>query len=298
MSRLQLRCSFALIAFATTWIGAGESVANDPGNVSQSSRFTGYTEPIRRIQVAASESGKIDAIEIKLGDRVSSGDLLVRLDSNILDATRRVALAKYESSAQLEAAKAKSDQKKQRFEKLQGLLESGAGSVEEVRRAETDAEVAAFEVEALREERRLRQLEVAEIEARIAKRRVCSPITGVVTDVTKEVGEYVALGDPHLVTVVRLDQLRVKFFLPTDLARSLGQNMPVDLSFPETKRRCRGVIEYVEAVTQADSGRVRVHVLLDNSEQAFRSGVPCQLELQSEPPFPTDATGLRGASGS
>lgn len=298
MSRFQLRCSLALLLCVALDSGASHCLAKHPGIGPSGRRFTGYTEPIRRIRVAASESGKIDAVEIKLGDRVSPGDLLVRLDSNILEATRRVAVAKHESSAQLDAAKAKSEQKQQRYKKLKGLLESGAGSVEEVRRAATDAEVAALEVDSLREERRLRQLEVDEIEARIEKRRVRSPITGVVTDVTKEVGEYVALSEPHLVTVVRLDRLRVQFFLPTDLARTLRQDRPVELSFPETQQRCRGVVEYVEAVTQADSGRVRVHVLIDNSEQALRSGVPCELDLRGERQSSADGAPFQGANGS
>ena len=106
-----------------------------------------------------------------------------------------------------------SDLRQQRLEQLDKLLQDGAGSLEEVRRAKADSAVAKLEVDAAREEIKLRQLELREIEARLTQRRITSPIDGV--------------------------------------------------------------------ITEADSGRVRLDVIINNSDGNYRSGVRCDMQSTS-----------------
>ena len=224
--------------------------------------------------------GRIAEVHVKRGDRAGKDELLIALDSNILEAARRVAEVRTKSIARLKALRIEHQLREGRYRQLLALHDEGAGSAEEVKRAKADADVAQLNIQAAEEEIAQSHLELAEIEARLDQRRIRSPLDGIVTDVRKELGEYVSINEPHLVTIVQLEKLRVTFYLPTHLALTMKQGQSVALLFPDVQQRADGQIEYVAQFTEADSGRVRVDVLLDNTKGNWRSGVRCMLDLE------------------
>ena len=261
---------------ALAQLGATDVTINSPTQQS----YEGFTEPIRKIEVAASESARVADAVVKRGAVVKKGDVLMQLDTKLLEASLRVAQAKASASARIDALRIEQEIRDDRYTKIRALQESGAGSPEETKRAKADASVAALNVQSALEDQMLSQLEVAEIEARIEQRRVRAPISGVVTEVIQEPGEYVSLTEPHVATVVQLDTLRVNFFIPTDLATSMyeGQRLQLQLpgaNPPETKQVAVGEVQHIAAVTAADSGRVRIDVLIEKPQRAYRSGVRC-----------------------
>lgn len=236
-----------------------------------------FTEPVEFIKVACGDTGIVGNVHVVHGVRVKQNDLLLELDMSVLEASRQLAAAKARSSAKLNAARVEYEQKKKRYEKLVQLLRENAGSPEEVERANADMQVANENVVGLQEEKAQNQLELSTIETRIERRRVRSPIEGDVVDVRRKEGEFVSHNDPHVATVVRLDQLRVVFHLPTSTARSYRQGDLVKVRLIETNEVAEATVEYVAPITSAESGRVRVDALIENEESRFRSGVPCQL---------------------
>jgi RND family efflux transporter MFP subunit len=236
-----------------------------------------FTEPIETIKIASAESGIVGKVKIKRGDTVGVDDLLFELDMSVLEASKRLASAKANSKARLKAAKVEYEAKTKRYKKLVTLREDGAGSAEEVEKAQTDAEVARQSVEAIIEENEQAALETKRIESQMELRRVRTPIQGIVIDVRKKEGEYVASSDPHLATIVQLETLRVVFYLPTSRVSKIKQGDNAELLLTETKQHAKGLVEYVAPITNADSGRVRVEVLIPNDEGAYRSGVRCRV---------------------
>ncbi len=105
-----------------------------------------------------------------------------------------------------------------------------------------------------------------------------STINGVVTDVHRDEGEFVSAADPTIATLVDLSQLRVSFYLSTRLAASFAPRNQVTVRFIDRPDTAPATVEYVGPLTQADSGRVRVDVLIDNSAGKYRSGLRCVLE--------------------
>ena len=236
-----------------------------------------FTEPIEKISVAAAEMGIVSKIHVKLGDRVEPNQLLMEMDMKVLEASRRVVESKANSSARLKGAEVEYKIKRDRYEKLVKLEEDGAGSPEEVQRARADAEVALRNVEAILEENNQYELEVQQYEAQIELRRIRSPIKGQVVDIKKRLGEHVSTNDPHVVTVVEVDTLRTVFHVPTARAQDLKQHDRVEVLLTESGQKAVGVVEYVAPITQADSGLVRVDVLINNEAGDYRSGVRCRL---------------------
>ncbi len=242
--------------------------------------YEGFTEPVREIKVAASESSRVAEVLVRRGAVVKKDDILMNLDTKILEASLRIAQAKAESTSRVEALRIEAEIKSNRFARIDHLNQNGAGSPEEVRRAKADSAVAQLNVQSAIEDQSLNELAVAEIEAKIEQRRVRSPINGIVIDVLQEPGEYVSLNEPQVATVVQLEDLRVTFYIPTDLATQLKEGQEIMLELPgldppSTSVKTTGTIEHLAVVTEADSGRVRMDVLIANPKLVYRSGVRC-----------------------
>ena len=259
------------------------SFANDEGNEilnvlrASSGGDEAFTEPIETIKIASGENGIIASVTVKRGDTVAADDLLFELDMSVLESSRRLAQAKANTTARLKAAEAEFESKQKRYQQLVQLLREKAGNPEEVERAKTDTEVARQSVEAIIEENEQNRLETKRIESQMERRRIRAPIHGVVVDVLKKPGEYVSSNDPHIATVVQLKTLRVVFYLKTARAVNLKQGDAADLLLTETDQQAKGIVEYVAPITDADSGRVRVEVLINNELGEYRSGVRCRI---------------------
>ena len=59
--------------------------SRSPSNarISLSAEYDGFTEPKYDLLVAASEMGRIQSIEVKIGDQVKQGQLLAKLDDEM-----------------------------------------------------------------------------------------------------------------------------------------------------------------------------------------------------------------------
>jgi hypothetical protein len=96
-------------------------------------------------------------------------------------------------------------------------------------------------------------------------------------------------------TVVQLDPLRVVFSLPTPIAARWSVGSAVALELPESGAKPRGKVEFVAPVTEAESGTVRVKVLIDNAAGAYRCGVRCLLNAEHSKDLPAVQTFSAGA---
>ncbi len=243
--------------------------------VAADDRITGFAEPLQQVEVAAPEAGLIESIRVREGDQVERGQTLATLDARVLEASLALARAKSQSTAQVDAATAEYELRKDRLGAIEQLQREGHANTEELQRARRDASVAESKLKAAQEDVALSALEARQIEAQIDRRTVRSPIDGVVIRLTKQQGEFLSPADPVLATIANLDTLRVKFHVPTRQATRFAVGQTVDVFFPDDERLATARIDFVSPVTDADSGTVRVDVVIDNKQGLFRSGVRC-----------------------
>ncbi len=236
-----------------------------------------FTEPFKVIDLAAPEAGRLASIHVQRGSRVKAGQLLVELDLQVQQAALKVAEQRAAVTARVEALRVEHNRKQRRYATLKELNRDGGGTADELLDAEAETQIAELNVQAAEEEIEQHKLELKELEAQIEQRRVYSKITGIVTEVPREVGEYVSSAEPHVITVVDLSRLRVTFFVPTETATSLDSGQQVAIQVNGRTQVVMGVIEYVGPITEADSGRVRVDVVIDNARGELRSGLRCSL---------------------
>ena len=181
----------------------------------------GFTEPNQDINVAAAETGIVERVHIREGDRVQSDQLLIQLDSSIHELTLKIAQSIRESRGTLRSVQEELDQQTRTVQKLRALQTRAHASPQEIERAESQQRLAQARLQEVKDQLEVKSLEFERARMQLRRRQVRSPIDGIVTLVLKDRGESVMANDPVLVQVVQLDPLLAVFLVPAQQARQL-----------------------------------------------------------------------------
>ncbi len=234
-----------------------------------------FTEPIEKRDVASAQADVIAKMLIQEGSEVVANDILAELDNNVLKQSLRMAELRANSTSGIKSAEAAIRTRQSRYEKLVPLLENGQANPAEVENAKAEFDAALADLQLANEKKQETEIEVERIRAEIDRRIIRSPITGVVTQIHCRPGEFIASNERQFATVVRLDELRVRFYLLDETASQLAKGQAAKLLLGPSKTEITGTIEFVSPVTDPDSNTCRVDVVIDNRLGQYRSGTAC-----------------------
>ncbi|MEZ0299135.1 MAG: efflux RND transporter periplasmic adaptor subunit, partial [Candidatus Methylacidiphilales bacterium] len=230
---------FSVIAAAlAVWLTLVQASAANP---------FGYTEPYREIKMSFPEAGVISEVMVKEGQRVKKGEILARQNYQIFQ-------------KDLEIAQQEIKIQSQRLDKMKALGK-GRISSDEITKAELELIVS--------------RLKAQRTEAQIDYLTLRSPFDGIISEVKKDVADSVNASN-HVLTVVELDKLSVKMFLPPALAYKLETGKAYTLVLPETQQTVNAKVEFISPVNDAASNTVRVKFIIPNTDAAYKSGVRCE----------------------
>jgi RND family efflux transporter MFP subunit len=249
----------------------------------RAAEIDGFTEPYHDIDVAAPEMGQIVKMEVREGDRVTEGQVLARLHDAVWNASLEVARVAMESAGRLEAAQAELRLYRETLEKLERLLQRQHATQHEVDRALSQRDAAEARVRVAQEELLVRAQEYERARTQLEQRRVLAPISGVVTQIYKDAGEFVSPSDPTVIKVVQLDPLLVVFSVPVSEARGLQEQSKLNVRIEPLKDPVQGTVEFISPTADAQSGTTRVRVRIPNPGERISSGANCQLLLPDRP---------------
>ena len=133
----------------------------------------------------------------------------------------------------------------------------------------------------VREDLEIKQLEFRRIEAQLEQRSIRSPISGIVSEVTKDAGEFVSPSDPVVARVVQLDPLLVVFSVPLQHRNAFHQDQTVSLQLGYADMTAQGTVEFVSRTTDTSNSSIRVKVRLPNPNGEYQSGERALLRLDA-----------------
>lgn len=152
----------------------------------------------------------------RVGDIISKGDIVVRLNDAVVKAQYEEAKAKAESDVLIEFARVKRDVAAVELEeKLEANKNAVASSFSrksvytetEIRRAELEVKQGDAEIAKAEHDKQLAELGAKTKAVELQQYQVTSEIDGVVTDVVHPAGEAVRQGDPIL-TIINIDTVK------------------------------------------------------------------------------------------
>ncbi|WP_018147952.1 efflux RND transporter periplasmic adaptor subunit [Henriciella marina] len=210
-------------------------VANMQSSLALDEKFTGIVQPRRSSELGFSDGGRIAALNVDVGDRVTDGQILAVLD------TRAVRSQLVSAEAQVNEAKASHALAMNTVERQQTLLERGHVSQQRVDEALAQAATADARIEAARARAdTLRvQIDLASIRA---------PYPGMITARNFDEGAIAPQGAP-IFQLVETGALEARIGLPAPLAAALepGDIYTLSTDIGPVDARLRSVTGVIDA---------------------------------------------------
>ena len=216
---------------------------------------TGTFESANEIIVSGEANGKIMALNLQEGDKVSSGQILGYIDTTQLHLTK-LQLQKNSTSLQInkpdiekQIAALQEQIKKQEFEqqRLLNLKKDGAASQKQiddiasaiaVLKSQLNAQLSTLKktTGSVDEQSRSIDIQIAQIDDRIQKSLITAPVNGTVTAKFMNAGEFAAAGKP-IYKVADLDNMYLRaYFTSAQIADiKIGQKVKVTADFGDEK---------------------------------------------------------------
>ena len=132
-------------------------------------------------------------------------------------------------------------------------------------RAQADLKISQGRLASEVEEQEVLRLQVARLKHQIEQRTVVAPIDGMVTELHRELGEFVSPTTPEVLRIVDVSRLRASFFLQVEEVERLPRSGKIRVRLG-TDQVTSATLEHVSPVADGESGLIEVRVLIDNPE--------------------------------
>lgn len=223
-------------------------------NVPVITEITGTVRPLRRAQLAAKVMGAIEEMPVTLGQRVRSGDLLVKIAAG-------------EVSARVTQAQSQFNAARRDLERERGLLEKGASTVDMVRGLE-DRFTAA-------------QAMVREAETMLNYTTLRAPFDGVIAGKLANAGDLASPGMP-LLEIEGTSDFQVEAGIPESLTGNLEVGSDVAVEVPSSDQRFTGKIAELSSAADASALTVLAKIKVP-ADVNVRSGQFARVQIPGTP---------------
>ncbi len=227
--------------------------------VAQTYSADGMVEAVRQSTVSAQIGGRVKEILFDVGDRVSRGQLILRIDQ------REAAQALAGSQAQVLQAQANMQNAKSSYERARQLFAQKFISQAGLDKAQADYKVALAQAAAS---------EAGAGQAGIAQgyTSVVAPYAGVVASRMVELGEMVMPGKP-LMTGFDPSEMRVIVSVPQYKLADIGTQPEVEVEIPSLGRWVKAAAVTVQPLADARTHSTQVRVNLPPNERGLYPGM-------------------------
>lgn len=222
-------------------------------DVDLSLEYVGTVLPNAEVSIASETNGKVVSVNANLGDFVSKGAVLVKLDDRIKQANFATAKANYE--------KVKKDL--ERYEKLYAEKSISENQLDQIRFQFTNAE-AQYNIAA-------KQLE---------ETKIVAPFSGFITAKMVEVGQVISPGTP-LMSLIDINQVRIRIQVPEKDILKLKTGDEVEIySDLLPNEKFIGKIQHI-GFKADDAKTYPVEVLVRNPKNILKAGMFVRAKIPS-----------------
>lgn len=236
-----------------------EAVVAKRDTISVTVPSVGSLKADRIVELKTQANGTVTSLAFKEGERVDSGQVLVRLDEDKLRAS--VAAAR----ATLRRAETQAANLEQQERRNQQLLAQGAISQQAFDDLKTQARAARAQAEEARADLSLAR-------ERLSDATIRAPFHGRVGERDLDIGDYLKEGG-DVVTVVDDDTIEAKFAVPERFVGRLEIGKPVEIGVSSLPGETfRGKVSFVSPVVDTTNRAVTLKARVPNSDGELRSG--------------------------
>ncbi|MEM8790527.1 MAG: efflux RND transporter periplasmic adaptor subunit [Pseudomonadota bacterium] len=239
-------------------------------------------EPKSMIDLGSSDEGLITEILVTRGDRVERGQLLVQLDNEI----QRLQVERMEMRANSDVEKRAQETRRELrqldVDRAQELLKKRVGTVKSFDDARIELALTQLAIEDAVMSKDIAQIEYRQAQAQLDRRKLSSPVAGIVTSVEAAPGEY-AHEQLTIMQIAEVDPLHVEVFVPARMwgKVQIGQSYRV-LPMAPLEGDWQATVSAVDTVFDAASGTFGVRLVLPNPDGKIPAGILCEVDMQAD----------------
>ena len=235
-------------------------------------------EPNLTVDVSSSEFGVIGAVYVDKADVVEQGQVIAELRTDVERAALTLARARAGFKAELELLRRSYEFSTRKQERTQQLFARQVVSPQIIDEIRTEQELAGLRFQQAVEKYSAARLEAERNARELARRIIRSPISGVVVERRKTVGEYVE-GDTVL-QLAQVDPLRVELVVPISMFGKISVGMEAMVT-PELEpgRQYSATVTRIDPMVDAATATFGVRLTLPNPQRRLPPGLKCALTL-------------------
>jgi len=223
-------------------------------------RVSGELKPLDRVVLRSKAAGTITEVNARAGQRVRTGEVLVRFDTEDLTA------ALTQDASNLDGARAELLRAEQTLSRVDQLVRNNISSKDQLEKARSDATTAQAKVQGLSA-----QIDIARTALRNAE--IKAPFDGVVANRAVDPGTAAASG-AELMTVVNTSALEAEVLVSTrDITRlKVGQAAELQIDGLEDEP-VTGTIDRINPIANEGSRFIAIYIRLENPAARLWGGM-------------------------
>ncbi|MGX5719766.1 efflux RND transporter periplasmic adaptor subunit [Shinella zoogloeoides] len=258
---------------------------------------TGTVQAVEEVYVTPLVDGlSIRTLAADVGDRVEANGTLATLNDDALvlqKSQTEASLAKANAAlaqikAQLVEAKANADEAVRARDRAQRLVKSGSQSQANADQAVATADAALARVNSAEQaiavseaDIKVAQSQIDDIDLKLARTAVKSPVAGVVSARTAKIGAIASGASSPLFTVIRDGAIELKADVSEDAILKLAPGQKATVTLAGGAAKLKGDVRLVEPTLDAQSRLGRVYIRFDEPGKA-RAGMFASAEIVIE----------------
>ena len=274
--------------------------------ISPSILASGSLAHHEQVMLSSEVIGKVAEIFVEEGDRVKTGQLVLRVDDrNFLAGLEQAEASVRLNTIDIERQEVRIENLGRQFERTRSLFERDLVGEEEFDTMRNQLALARIDLKSSRERLTQAQAQLEQVNDQLSKTRIVSPIDGVVTSLDIKVGETAIASSTNipgssLMTIANPQSIYTEVLVDeADVANlAVGQRAEiVAIAYPEEP--IRGVVRYIANTAKIEPGRQGLSFtveidILEAGDVVLRPGMSCRAEIftardQAVPAVPIQA---------
>lgn len=272
--------AIALLVAATAVGQQADEVAATAGD-GKADSYRGFTRPSLEITVASRAEGLVEEVLVEEGQKVTKGQVLLRLDSAVEKLELELSKLRAETDKALEAARLVEKQKAVEVERARTLIEKGSITGTEFEQRELELKIARINVQIAEANMKAVALQYQKDQARLTQREIVAPADGVVTRLHKDVGESVERLE-KVAELVQLDPLEIVLNLPVDTRGRYAEGRKARVHVGDDATVHEAMVKSVDPVVDFASGTYRMKIRLANPGGKLQAGRRVTVDLAAK----------------
>ena len=300
LSRRSSSFAFAVALGLTGLLARPGFAANPPGpppansDTATQSYVFGVTAPSKEANLSFRMQDVIRDVPVVEGQHVKAGDVLVQLDDRQEQAELNSEKIEADSDLPQKDAQKKLDAANVELDRQKDMQAQNVASEVELRKAQLDVDIAAIELDGVKQEQQERKEKARKQELHVAEMAMRAKIDGIVKTINVHPGEVVDPTKPAVI-MVSIDPLWVEFYLPVPQAQALKDQPTLSVSYDKSNWSPAKLV-YISPVAEPGTDLIKVRCEWPNPDE-HSAGQQVSIRLPASIVGAAASTGSSASTG-